>query len=65
LSESQPALVPTLVFNTYSAYYRHSEIIEILGIETWPPHPTGYEMAPTSSERLDQMRRRPPIYRTC
>jgi hypothetical protein len=65
LAEAQPALVPTLVFNTYAAYYRHPKVITILGIEAWPPHPKGYEMAPMSPERLDHMRSRPPLYRVC
>ena len=63
LSVSQPALVPTLLFNTYAAYYGHPRIARALGIEAWPPHPTGYAMEPVRSERLDAMRRRKPIYR--
>jgi hypothetical protein len=64
LSVSHPAFVPTLAFNVYGAYYRHPRVTRALGIEAWPPHPKGYAMEPTSSARLDGMRRRSPMYRT-
>lgn len=64
LSTGQPAFIASLVSTVYSAYYQHPQVVEALGIETWPPHPKGYEMAAMDESLLDPVRKRPPLYRT-
>ena len=65
LLPSQPAFVASLVFHAYTAYYRHAKVMVALGLEARPPHPKGYEMAPTDTSLLDEMRKRKPMYREC
>jgi hypothetical protein len=63
LETSHPALIPTLAFHVYVAYYQHPRVIEALGLEARPPHPQGYEMAPNDLGLLDPVRQRGKIYR--
>ena len=63
LETAHPALIPTLTFLTYVAYYQHPDVIAALGLEPRPPHPKGYEMAPNDLSLLDPVRRRGKRYR--
>lgn len=63
LDAAQPGFIPTLVFHTYVGYYQHPRVVEALGMETRPPHPTGYAMEPNDLSLLDVVRRRPTLYR--
>ena len=63
LEVSHPALIPTLAFHVYVAYYQHPSVIAALGLEARPPHPKGYEMAPNDLGLLDPVRRRGKLYR--
>lgn len=62
---SQPAFVPSVLFPLYAAYYQQPRVVVALGMEARPPHPKGYEMAPTDTKLLDPVRQRKPIYREC
>jgi len=63
LENAHPALIPTLAFHVYVAYYQHPRVIAALGLEARPPHPRGYEMAPNDLGLLDPVRRRGKLYR--
>ena len=63
LDTAHPALIPTLAFHAYVAYYQHPRVVAALGLEARPPHPKGYEMAPNDLELLDPVRRRGKVYR--
>jgi hypothetical protein len=63
LESAHPALIPTLAFHVYVAYYQHPSVIAALGLEARPPHPEGYEMAPNDLGLLDPVRRRGKLYR--
>ena len=63
LETPHPALLPTLTFLTYVAYYQQPSVITALGLEPRPPHPKGYEMAPNDLSLLDPVRRRGKRYR--
>jgi hypothetical protein len=51
-----------LLRHTYSAYYSHPRVVRLLGIEG-PPQPHGYSMEPLEPDLVENVRRRPPIYR--
>ena len=61
--ESHPGLLPSLVFQTYSAYYRHPQALEALGLEARPPFPKGVELEEGDPSLLEPVRRRAPFYR--
>jgi hypothetical protein len=63
LASSAPAFLPALIFQTYVGYYEHPRVMEALGLEARPPHPKGYEMAPSDLSLLDPVRARPKMYR--
>jgi hypothetical protein len=64
LSASSPGFVPGIVYYAYGAYYQHPRVLEALGIEARPPHPKGYEVAPSDLDALlEEVRRRGRIYR--
>ena len=50
---------------TYMAYYSNDRVLEGLGLEPRPPHPGGYAMEPNDLTLLDDVRRRPKLYRKC
>jgi len=58
-----PALVPTLLFHTYIAYYQHPRVTAQLGLHGRPPHPIGYSMDPSDLSILDPVRLRGQRYR--
>jgi hypothetical protein len=59
----QPAFLPTLVAQTFIAYYQDAGVKEALGLGSGPPFPRGFEVAPTDFAILDPVRKRAPIYR--
>ncbi len=59
----QPAFLPLLSFQTYTAYYQHPRVLEALGLESRPPYPGGYELEPGDLSLLDRVRGRPRLYR--
>jgi hypothetical protein len=62
-AESNPALLPGLIFHTYSNYYRNPRVLEALGLEARPPFPLGYTLEAGDPTLLDPVRRRDPFYR--
>lgn len=62
---AEPGLVPSLLFPTYVAYYEHPRVLTALGREPRPPHPAGYELEPFDASLLENVRRRPRLYREC
>ena len=65
LSCSERAFPPMLLLYTFGCYYKHPRILAHYDFEARPPHPKGYEVAPTDLSLLDPVRRRGPIYRRC
>lgn len=65
LSCSEHAFPPMLMLYTFGCYYKHPRILAHYGFEARPPHPEGYEVAPTDLSLLDPVRARGPIYRRC
>jgi hypothetical protein len=63
IATREAAFLPTLVFLAYAGYYRSERVVEALGIEPRPPHPKGYDMEPNDLTLLDDVRRRPKMYR--
>ena len=55
--------MPALLFLAYSGYYQDPRVVEALGLEARPPHPTGYAMEAFDTTLLDAVRRRGKIYR--
>ena len=62
-AETDPTLLPGLLFRTYTSYYQQRDVILALGLEHRPPHPEGYTLEPTDPARLDGVRQRPRLYR--
>jgi hypothetical protein len=65
LSCSEHAFPPMLLLYTFGCYYKHPRILAHYGFQARPPHPKGYEVAPTDLSLLDPVRERGPIYRRC
>jgi hypothetical protein len=63
LSAQAPALVPTLSFVVFIAYYQDPRVLEALGREPRPPFPKGFELPAGDLSSLDRVRARGPIYR--
>ena len=64
LAEPHPALVQTLAFLSYRAYYSDPRVLEALGLEPRSPFPEGHPMEPTDfRELLAPVRRRAKLYR--
>ena len=55
--------LPAFLFLAYSGYYTDARVVEALGLEPRPPHPTGYTMEPDDLSILDPVRRRGKMYR--
>ena len=55
--------LPAFLFLAYSGYYTDRRVVEALGLEPRPPHPTGYAMEADDLSILDPVRRRGRIYR--
>jgi len=63
VAAAEAALVPTLMFLTYSGYYHDRRVLTALGLEARPPHPKGYELPANDLSLLDPVRQRGNIYR--
>lgn len=62
-SLQDPGFLPGLIFHTYAAYYQNGRVLEALGLEPRPPHPKGYDLEDGDFTLLDEVRRRPKLYR--
>jgi len=65
VTETEPALMPTLAFPTYIAYYEHPSVLSALGLDPRPPHPKGYGLEPFDPTLLEGVRQRARSYREC
>lgn len=63
LAARAPALLPTLAFVTYIAYYQDPRVLVALGREPRPPFPKGYELPPFDESLLAKVRQRGRFYR--
>jgi hypothetical protein len=63
LATSEHAFPPVLLLHACAGYYQNPRVLEVLGLESRPPHPAGYEMEPNDLTLLDAVRRRPRMYR--
>lgn len=63
LADRAPALLPTLSFLAFVAYYEDPRVLVALGRESRPPFPEGFELPPFDEELLAPVRRRAPFYR--
>lgn len=63
LAARAPALLPTLSFLGFVAYYQEPRVLVALGREPRPPFPRGYELPPFDEALLAPVRRRAPFYR--
>jgi hypothetical protein len=61
--DGEAGFVMGLLFHAYTAYYRQPRVLAALGLEPRPPHPRGYDVAPSDPALLEPVRRRPPFYR--
>ena len=59
-----PNFFSLLLEYTYKAYYSNPRIIELLGYGATPPQPIGYALPPFESDMLNNVKRRPKIYRS-
>jgi hypothetical protein len=55
--------LPAFLFLAYSGYYQDRRVVEALGLEARPPHPTGYTIEPNDLGLLEPLRRRGKMYR--
>ena len=65
LAASLPGFVPTLLFLTYTGYYRAPRVMEALGLEARPPFPKGHDLGEADFSLLEPVRRRGKLYREC
>jgi hypothetical protein len=65
LASSLPGFVPTLLFLTYTGYYREPRVLAALGLEARPPFPKGYAVAESDLGLLERVRARGTLYREC
>ena len=66
LSCGAEAFPSMLMLYTFGCYYKHPRVLAHYGLPARPPHPEGYDVAPTDlSPLLDPVRRRGPIWRRC
>lgn len=65
LSSSEDAFPPMLLIYVFGCYYKHPRILAHYGLDARPPHPTGWQVAPTDLALLDPVRQRGPIHRRC
>jgi hypothetical protein len=65
LSCSPDAFPPMLMIFVFGCYYKHPRVLAHYGLDARPPHPQGYEVAPTDLSLLDPVKARGPIYRRC
>ena len=63
LEQEKPDFFDTLVQHTYNGYYTQPAVLTRIGHEARPPQPRGYPMKPFDLRLLDNVRRRPPLYK--
>jgi Gluconate 2-dehydrogenase subunit 3 len=62
VEKGHPRPFEALLEQTYSAYYSHPMVVQLLGVEG-PPQPLGFPLEPFDSGLTENVRRRAPIYR--
>ena len=62
-SRSRNAQVNSLVSLVVQCYYRDDRVMEAIGMEARPPHPSGYELEAGDWSLLEPVRARGEIYR--
>ena len=65
LAGDHPALLPPLIFHTYTVYYQQPRVAAGLGIPGRPPYPEGYDLEQGDLSLADAVRDRGPIWREC
>ncbi|MGH2457871.1 MAG: gluconate 2-dehydrogenase subunit 3 family protein [Chloroflexota bacterium] len=63
VERASPVFFDRLVALAYRAYYVNPEIVRLVGAPTRPPQPEGYALPPFDPARLENVRKRGPIYR--
>jgi hypothetical protein len=63
VESARPDFFDELIRLAYRAYYGNTQIKLSLGLETRPPQPLGFALAPFQAELLDPVRARGPVYR--
>lgn len=63
LEADQAEAFEALLVQTYSGYYTHPSVLELLGLDPTPPQPRGHVLEPFDVRILDRVRQRGPIYR--
>ena len=63
LSTTHPGFLPTLTFHTYVGYYQQPRIAAALGMEAHPPYPKGFPMEAGDLSLLDEVKKRPKMFR--
>jgi hypothetical protein len=58
-----PTFFEALVQHTYSGYYSHPTVVQLLGLEARPPQPRGYHLEPLDFTLLENVKQRGPLYR--
>jgi hypothetical protein len=64
VAQTQPGLLPLLIFHTYAGYYQNARVVETLGLEARPPHPDGYALETGDLTLLDPVRERGDLQRS-
>ena len=57
------AFFESLVSHVYQAYYSHPTVIQLLGLEAWPPQPLGHALPPFDPAITHSMSKRGAMYR--
>lgn len=65
VSADEPAFLGGLIFQAYTTYYEHPQVVEALGLEARPPYPGGYALEPGDLDQLARVREGPRRYREC
>ena len=63
LAAAAPELLPGLLPPVYTAYYQRPEVARAIGMESWPPHPGGFEVESGDLSLLDPVRKRGELWR--
>lgn len=63
LRAQNPAFMSRLALETVTCYYQRDEVLAVLGIETRPPAPQGFQVIQGDLTLLAPVRRRGQVYR--
>ena len=58
-----PDFFEALVKNTYGGYSSDPKVLPLLGLETRPPQPMGYQLEPFDTALLENVKKRGKVYR--